>query len=93
MERRSGEDVDVTDFPTPDEVTIQRDAVSKSRFEYDRVFAPGSEQFQVFESVQPVCISVLDGYNVCIFAYGQTGMRHLVYIFIDAFRLMTESVQ
>jgi hypothetical protein len=28
---------------------------------------------QVFEAVQPLCISVLDGYNVCIFAYGQTG--------------------
>lgn len=28
---------------------------------------------QVFESIQPLCVSVLDGYNVCIFAYGQTG--------------------
>ena len=26
---------------------------------------------QVFEDTQPVVLSVLDGYNVCIFAYGQ----------------------
>lgn len=27
----------------------------------------------VFADASPVVISVLDGYNVCIFAYGQTG--------------------
>lgn len=27
----------------------------------------------VFEETAPLAISVLDGYNVCIFAYGQTG--------------------
>ncbi|KAK4480114.1 hypothetical protein RD792_013171 [Penstemon davidsonii] len=29
--------------------------------------------FDVFADAAPVVISVLDGYNVCIFAYGQTG--------------------
>ena len=38
------------------------------RYEYDRVFSPGSAQEQVFEAVQPLCVSVLDGYNACIFA-------------------------
>ena len=28
---------------------------------------------QVFDAVKAVATSVLDGYNVCIFAYGQTG--------------------
>lgn len=28
---------------------------------------------EVFEDVAPFATSVLDGYNVCIFAYGQTG--------------------
>lgn len=28
---------------------------------------------QVFEKAAPLATSVLDGYNVCIFAYGQTG--------------------
>lgn len=27
----------------------------------------------VFSNTAPVVVSVLDGYNVCIFAYGQTG--------------------
>ena len=28
---------------------------------------------KVFSDMQPLIRSVLDGYNVCIFAYGQTG--------------------
>lgn len=73
VERRSGQDVDVTSYPSPEDLVIQRDAQTKSRFEYDRVFAPGSSQPEVFEAVQPLIVSVLDGYNICIFAYGQTG--------------------
>jgi hypothetical protein len=43
------------------------------RYEYERVFGPQSTQMEVFDAVQPLCVSILDGYNVCIFAYGQTG--------------------
>ena len=73
VERRAGESVDVTEYPSQEEILIQRDSSSKTRFEYDRVFAPGAEQQGVFESVAPLCVSALDGFNVCIFAYGQTG--------------------
>lgn len=31
------------------------------------------EIVEVFEDTAPFAASVLDGYNVCIFAYGQTG--------------------
>ena len=52
-----------------DELYIQRDPhEKKTKYEYDRVFAPGSTQEEVFEAVQPLCVSVLDGFNVCIFA-------------------------
>ena len=60
-------------FPFQSDISIIRDPQTKTRYEYDRVFAAGSSQLQVFESVQPLCVSVLDGFNVCIFAYGQTG--------------------
>ncbi|XWS73402.1 hypothetical protein CRYUN_Cryun02cG0125100 [Craigia yunnanensis] len=43
------------------------------RYTFDKVFHPGSAQDGVFSEVEPVIKSVLDGYNACIFAYGQTG--------------------
>ncbi len=52
---------------------LSREVDKKTRYEYDQVFPQHSSQEQVFEAVQPLCISVLDGFNVCIFAYGQTG--------------------
>ncbi|XP_048226914.1 kinesin-like protein KIN-14R isoform X2 [Ricinus communis] len=46
---------------------------TKKTFKFDRVFTPRDDQVDVFVDVSPMAISVLDGYNVCIFAYGQTG--------------------
>jgi hypothetical protein len=73
VERKSGEDVDVTEIPNEEELIVTRDMATKTKYEYDRVFGQRSTQEEVFEAVQPLCVSVLDGYNVCIFAYGQTG--------------------
>ncbi|KAL3882040.1 hypothetical protein ACJMK2_028420 [Sinanodonta woodiana] len=42
-------------------------------FEYERVYSPSEGQDQVFDEVQPMLTSLLDGYNICIMAYGQTG--------------------
>jgi len=74
-ELRSGKCEDVTQFPTPEDIVIDRgDMLSgKARFEFDACFKPDSEQIQVFEHVKPFVTSFLDGYNICIFAYGQTG--------------------
>ncbi|KAL6894004.1 hypothetical protein ACP4OV_008102 [Aristida adscensionis] len=45
----------------------------KRMFKFDRVFGPGDNQETVFSETAPVVRSAMDGYNVCIFAYGQTG--------------------
>lgn len=48
--------------------------LKSSTYSYDAVYEPGSSQESVFGDVEPVVTSAMDGYNVCIFAYGQTGM-------------------
>ncbi|XP_024603229.1 kinesin-like protein KIFC3 isoform X5 [Neophocaena asiaeorientalis asiaeorientalis] len=42
-------------------------------FELDKVFSPKASQQDVFQEVQALITSCIDGFNVCIFAYGQTG--------------------
>ncbi|PAV61669.1 hypothetical protein WR25_04313 [Diploscapter pachys] len=39
----------------------------------DRVLTTTLTQKEIFEEVSPVITSCIDGYNVCIFAYGATG--------------------
>ncbi|KAJ6420246.1 hypothetical protein OIU84_030206, partial [Salix udensis] len=62
----------------PDDCTIRvntgSDTISnpKKDFEFDRVYGPHVGQAELFTDVQPYVQSALDGYNVSIFAYGQT---------------------
>ncbi|XP_048235976.1 LOW QUALITY PROTEIN: kinesin-like protein KIN-14U [Ricinus communis] len=46
---------------------------SMKAFRFDKVFNQAATQEDVFTDVEPILRSALDGYNVCIFAYGQTG--------------------
>ena len=39
---------------------------------YDRVSSDVSEQSEVFESIRPLLVDVLNGINGTVFAYGQT---------------------
>jgi hypothetical protein len=84
VERRVGQDQLVTDFPTDEDIVVTKDhswPPVKMKFEFDRVFKPTSAQDEVFQFVQPLCVSVLDGYNVCIFAYGQTVLHKMSFLF------------
>ncbi len=42
-------------------------------FNFDKVFTPDSTQSDIFAQVSDLVQSALDGYNVCLFSYGQTG--------------------
>lgn len=44
-------------------------------YAFDKVWGPDSRQRDVFQDVEPMALSVVDGYNACIFAYGQVRVR------------------
>jgi kinesin family protein C2/C3 len=64
---------EVTDFVGDDAVRIVDERDKVKMFEFDTVFQPDSSQEAVFADTCPLIDSVVDGFNVCIFAYGQTG--------------------
>ncbi|KAG2555286.1 hypothetical protein PVAP13_9KG561500 [Panicum virgatum] len=55
------------------DIVITNAGTNKKTFRFDRVFTPKDDQDVVYADASPLVTSVLDGYNVCIFAYGQTG--------------------
>ncbi|KVI08087.1 Kinesin-like protein KIFC3 [Cynara cardunculus var. scolymus] len=55
------------------ELGVLNSVSTKKTFRFDRVITPSDYQVDVFAHASPLVTSVLDGYNVCIFAYGQTG--------------------
>ncbi|KAH6762555.1 P-loop containing nucleoside triphosphate hydrolases superfamily protein, partial [Perilla frutescens var. hirtella] len=65
----------VVDFDSSQENELQiiSSDSSKKQFKFDHVFRPEDNQEAIFVQTMPIVTSVLDGYNVCIFAYGQTG--------------------
>jgi kinesin family protein C2/C3 len=48
---------------------------NKKVFDFDQVFGgnDGNMQADLFKDAKNLITSVLDGFNVCMFAYGQTG--------------------
>lgn len=62
----------VVHYVDDENVCVQTSKHNKA-FEFERVYGPKDNQDDVFNQVQPMLTSLLDGYNVCIMAYGQTG--------------------
>ena len=56
---------------------VVRQPDGKKTFDFDQVFGGpaegGNSQSDVFRDTKHLIMSVVDGFNVCIFAYGQTG--------------------
>ncbi|RQM24627.1 hypothetical protein B5M09_003096 [Aphanomyces astaci] len=48
-------------------------ASKRQEFAFDQVYGPDSTQEDVYEHIDPLIGSVMDGYNACVMAYGQTG--------------------
>ena len=43
----------------------------KWKYGFDRVYQPNQTQDDIWEGAEPLVQSCLDGFNVCMFAYGQ----------------------
>merc|ERR1712159_943371 len=57
-------------FKDDDTIIVTKDK-KDFKFVFDVVFQPGSKQSEVFADTKRLMQSAIDGYNVCIFAYGQ----------------------
>lgn len=54
-------------------VSGQKVVTTTFPFSFDKVFQPSTTQMDIFVEIEQLVQSALDGYNVSIFAYGQTG--------------------
>jgi len=53
-------------------LSVESDSGGSSKFSFDAVFTPGTQD-DVFNDCRDLVQSAVDGYNVTLFAYGQTG--------------------
>ncbi|VDN02938.1 unnamed protein product [Thelazia callipaeda] len=54
-------------------ITVNGINGERRKFSFDRNFDENHSQAEIFEEIIPIIKSCMDGYNVCIFAYGHTG--------------------
>eukprot|EP00903_Cladosiphon_okamuranus_P012052 g11316.t1 len=60
-------------FPGEGAIEMVNERGKRKAWAFDHVFGLEARQETVYAEVSPLVVSVLDGYNTCIFAYGQTG--------------------
>lgn len=59
-------------IPTQDILIVNEDSKPVS-FKFDRVFSPGTSQYELFSELEEPIVSSLDGFNVTLLAFGQHG--------------------
>lgn len=57
----------------PEKSALGKELTKTHPFSFDKVFGPNDQNADVFDEISQLVQSALDGYNVCIFCYGQTG--------------------
>merc|ERR1712232_550524 len=57
-------------FPNPDEIMIRNEENgTKKAWQFNEIFNEKSTQQNLFDGVRDLVVSMIDGNNVCIFAY------------------------
>lgn len=80
MEDSQGAEVVVT-FPDDDSIGLVNSKRQRKQWQFDHVFRPENTNDDVFDQCKDLLTSVVDGYNVCIFAYGQVWHVRRVFLF------------
>lgn len=62
----------ILSIPTQDILIVNEDS-SPVSFKFDRVFSPGTSQYELFSELEEPIVSSLDGFNVALLAFGQQG--------------------
>jgi hypothetical protein len=76
-----GNDSICVSFPNPGEVKVFNEKNREKVWEFDEVFDYDSTQEKVYSDVSALVVSVLDGYNVCIFACKYRSSTYLVLLY------------
>lgn len=71
-EQADKSNVECVTFPGENELAVfNSEKKTTHGFEFEKVFDPSKVQEEVFAEVSDLIVSVLDGFNVCIFAVRQ----------------------
>jgi hypothetical protein len=78
---RANDKMPLLSFQSHETVTLHRERIpgviepilGPISFEFDRVFQPNATQQDVYIEIEEVILGVLEGYNICVMAYGQSG--------------------